>query len=173
MSATVREGSALRLVIHDTAEVELVPVMARGGGDRVLLAVYRGTVDRPDTRRLDQRLELRVGVPATLRGEPRIGVVVDGVRRVSAAPSPASFTSARGLRAPFSTQPQNCCVCCGELCACACGVGMSCGSCCMPGCCPVEPTATDHGPPEILTGASRVASAFRRACAPTLQTASR
>lgn len=86
MSATVREGSALRLVLHDTAEVELVPVVARGGGDRVLMAVYRGTVDKPETRRLHQRVELTVGVPARLRGEPRIGVVVDALRETPAIP---------------------------------------------------------------------------------------
>jgi hypothetical protein len=145
LSTTIREGGSFTLTVRQRTEYELVPVLRGEGGDRVTLAVYRAAVGEPASRTLAERVEIRVGVPATLRVEPSWQLVLDRVRTApapgrTAAASPVAFSPAAALRRVIDGNDQ-CCVCCGNLCACACGVGMSCGSCCMPGCCKIEPTS--------------------------------
>jgi hypothetical protein len=145
LSTTIREGGSFRLTVQQRIEYELVPVFRGEGRDRVTLAVYRAEVGAPESRTLAERVEIQVGVPATLRVEPSWQLVLDRVRTApasgrTAAASPVAFLPGAALRRVVTGNDQ-CCVCCGNLCACACGVGMSCGSCCMPGCCQIEPTS--------------------------------
>lgn len=145
MEASIREGQPLKLTIRGTDEFEMVPVMDGPDGRRITLAVYRAVANQPSTRRLVERVALTLGTPATLRSHSGIRVVVDRIRR-GPAPTPArqaSFTPSRGL-ATSLFQDENCCVCCGGACACACGVKMSCGSCCMSGCCGGPGEAVGH-----------------------------
>jgi hypothetical protein len=143
MSATVREGGAFNLTLRRTDEYRLVPVANRGG---VTMAVYRGTAGQPSTIRIVERVQLAVGRPVTLRTNPAFTLVVDQIRSAPpqaqgiAQPRAISFTLAASWRRV--AQDGNCCVCCGDACACACGVKVACGSCCMPGCCGIiQPTA--------------------------------
>lgn len=167
MSAVIREGSFLRLTLRETEEYHFSPVLQQGRGGKVLLAVSVGTTGRPETRRIVERLELSPGVPIALRTAPALRIVVDAVRRADveqsaggapgAAPAPFRFAS--------SSQDGSCCVCCEGACACACGVKMSCGHCCSPGCCdPMFPTSNDRTP--IVTGSARFAAFNRGTCAP-------
>jgi hypothetical protein len=135
MQATVREGQPLKLTLAGTDQFELVPLMETRDERRVTLAVYKATVNQPATRRLAERMALTVGTPSTMRSHAGIRIVVDRVRRapVAAVARPAVFTP--GRRVATLLNPESCCVCCGGVCACACGVQYTCGSCCMPGCC--------------------------------------
>jgi hypothetical protein len=135
MQATLREGQPLKLTLQGTDEFELIPVVDGRDERRVTLAVYRATANQPGTRRLAERMALTVGTPSTLRSHTGIQVVVDRIRRAPTptAVRPAAF--APGRRLTTLVNPESCCVCCGQSCACACGVVMSCGSCCMAGCC--------------------------------------
>jgi len=147
LSAVIREGGSFNLVLHDRDEYDFVPVVLNSRGRKVTFAVYRGIKDQPSTRALVERIELAVRTPARLRTNAEISLVVDGIRTVPAQPSapPArrriSFRPADVMALQQSDQ---CCVCCGS--ACACGVKMWCGNCCMPGCCdaapPIAPVAS-------------------------------
>jgi hypothetical protein len=147
LSAAIREGGSFKLVLHDRDQYEIVPVVLDAAKRRVTIAVYRGLKDQPSTRGLVERVELTVGTPARLRSNREISLVVDGIRaapRPAEAPRrPVSFRISDVVRA--AVQGDQCCVCCGGVCACACGVKMSCGSCCMPGCCdsgPLKPSTS-------------------------------
>lgn len=168
MSGRVPEGKTFRLVLGGTDEFQLVPVMAPGQARRVILAVYRSVVDQPETRRMVERRELTIGVPVTLRSHSGIQVVVDGVRaRTAATASQTSGlpASAPARRALFASAEDQCCVCCGGACACACGVVMECGNCCVNECCGmIEPTSTEPAAPEILLQSRRFASLTRGTC---------
>lgn len=149
MTVSIREGGDFRLTVAQRDEYRFVPI-APAGRRTITMAVYHGTAGQPTSSRIVERLELSIGVPATLRTSPNISLVVDRVRsvpRVAQAPSPGpiSFTAAASWR---RTQgPDQCCVCCGVNCACACGVQMSCGSCCMGECCGrIKPTSGPGAP---------------------------
>lgn len=138
LSAVIREGGSFNLVLHDRDEYEFVPVVLNAARRKVTFAVYKGLKGQPSTRALVERIELAVGTPARLRTNGEISLVVDGIRTVSAQPAaptrrPVSFRPSDVVR--VTMQDDRCCVCCGNACACACGVKMSCGSCCMGGCC--------------------------------------
>jgi hypothetical protein len=139
LTSTVREGGSLRLVLAHTDEYVMMPRAADRAGTKVLLTVYRGTAEQPATRRVVETVELRKGTAVRLRSNAAIQVVVDAVRhspptaQAAATTRPVSFRPAALLRAAF--QNDQCCVACGPDVACACGVRMWCGSCCMPGCC--------------------------------------
>jgi hypothetical protein len=143
LSAAIREGGSFKLVLHDRDQYEFVPVVLDAAKRKVTFAVYRGLKDQPSTRSMVERVEMTVGTPGRLRSNREISLVVDGIR---AAPQPAqaprrpvSFRISDVIRA--AVQSDQCCVCCGGACACACGVKMSCGSCCMAGCCDTGPIA--------------------------------
>ena len=142
LSATIREGGSFRVTLRETDEYVFVPVFPPGS-PTVTMAVYRGVANRPGTRHLVERLELTVGRAARLRTNGRVQVLVTGIRPGPAVASlelppvkPASYRFVDAVRTALQPADQDqCCVCCGSACACACGVKMSCGSCCMPGCC--------------------------------------
>jgi len=143
LSAAIREGGSFKLVLHDRDQYEFVPVVLDAAKRKVTFAVYRGLKDQPSTRSMVERVEMTIGTPGRLRSNREISLVVDGIR---AAPPPAeaprrpvSFRISDVIRA--AVQNDQCCVCCGGACACACGVRMSCGSCCMAGCCDTGPIA--------------------------------
>ena len=139
MSASIREGGAFNLTFESPrVEYEFVPVMQGRNNEAVSMAIYRKSAGQGSTREIVERVNLVAGVPATLRTDPKITMVLDRVR--SAAPqTQASFRPA-AFSIPSTTswrrvlQDGQCCVCCAGACACACGVRMSCGSCAMPGC---------------------------------------
>lgn len=166
MTATVREGGTFRLTLHEVDEYRLVPVA--GGNERtVTLAVYRGTAGQPSTSRIVEHIQVAVGRSATLRTNPAFTLVVDGIRsappRQAAAPQSISFAVSASWRR--AVQSDNCCVCCGGACACACGVVMSCGSCCMPGCCSInETSAPGRGGDESRRAAALAAFLGGSAC---------
>lgn len=144
MEASVHEGQPLKLTLDGTDEFELIPVMADAGRE-VTVAVYRAKANEPVTRRLVERLALTVGTPAGLRSHTGIRVNVERIRRAS-APAPArqvAFVPARGL-ARSLLQDNYCCVCCGGICACGCGVVMDCGSCCTGPCCLTQATQASY-----------------------------
>lgn len=167
MSGRVPEGRTFRLVLGETDQFELMPVMAPGNGQRVILAVYRGVVDQPETRRLVERRDVAVGVPVTLRSHSGIRVVVDAIRTRGTATRASHVPSAPPVRPAglLVTTTDQCCVCCGRACACACGVQMECGHCCVGECCDViEPTSNEPMLPEILTQSRRFAVFSRGTC---------
>lgn len=146
MSATIRDGGMFRLTLHGTDEYRLVPVVAAPDGRTVTMAVYRGTAGQPSTSRIVERVELAVGRPATLRTNAEFTLVVDRIRssppqRQASMPVPQTISFAASASWRRAVQSDQCCVCCGGACACACGVSMSCGSCCMAGCCKVQVTS--------------------------------
>lgn len=167
LSAAIREGGSFKLTLRDTDEYELVPVVIDPARRKVSFAVYHATVGQPATRRMVERIELVVGASGRFRTDSRLSMVVDRIRTVSrpepaAAPArPISFRPDDVVRAAFG-DPDQCCVCCGEACACACGVRMGCGSCCMsPDCCTViKPVGA--GPADAL---ARFAAFFGTGCA--------
>lgn len=165
MSAVIREGSFLKLTLHETDEYHLSPVLQQGGSGRVLLAVSRGTVGQPQSRRIVERLELSPGTPASLRTAPTLRIVVDAIRRADPRQTAAGVSGRRSGAFQFASAAQDgsCCVCCEGACACACGVQMSCGHCCTTGCCdPMFPTSNDRTP--ILTGPARFAGLTGNGC---------
>ena len=182
MSASIREGGAFNLTIQSTrVEYEFVPVM-QGRNDRVVtMAIYRMTAGQRSTREIVERVSLVPGVPATLRTDPEITMVLDRVRnadgQTQASFQPAAFALPSTASWRRVLQDGQCCVCCAGACACACGVRMSCGSCAMPGC---EINETS-GPGRQEDGSARLAavlgvSACARpfpAAAPARQIASR
>lgn len=154
MSASIREGGRFNLTMDAArVEFEFVPVVQGRNGQAVTMAVYRMTPGDRSTRQMVERVNLQPGVPATLRTDPEITMVVDRVR--SAAIQSQAFFSPAAFSTPSSTSwrrvlnNDQCCVCCAGWCACACGVKMSCGSCAMPGC-SIEP-ASNPGSPEDET----------------------
>lgn len=162
LSAAIREGGTFNLVLHDRDEYEFAPVVLDARGRKVTFAVYKGVKGQPSTRALAERIELAVGTPARLRTNGQISLVVDGIRSVPAQPAaptrrPVSFRPTDVMRAALQ-DPDQCCVCCGAACACACGVKMSCGSCCMPGCCDQAPPIA----PVTSADATRQYAAFYR-----------
>lgn len=164
LSAAIREGGKFNLVVHDRDEYDFVPVVLDARGRKVTFAIYKGLKGQPSTRALVERIELAVGTPARLRTNGEISLVVDGIRTVAARPAaptrrPISFRPSDVMRAALQ-DPDQCCVCCGGLCACACGVKMSCGSCCMPGCCDVSPIA----PVTSADGTRQYAAFFGTGC---------
>lgn len=165
MSAVIREGSFLRLTLHETDEYHLSPVLQQGRSGRVLLAVSLGTAGQPQSRRIVERLELSPGVPASLRSAPTLRIVVDAIRRADPRQSAADQSARRSGAFQFASAAQDgsCCVCCEGACACACGVRMSCGHCCTAGCCdPMFPTGNDRTP--ILTASARFAALTGNSC---------
>jgi hypothetical protein len=165
MSAVIREGSFLRLTLRETDEYHISPVLQQGRADRVLVAVSLAPAGQREGRRIVERLELSPGVPRTLRTAPTLRIVIDAIRR--ADPRQTAAGSAAGQPGTFrfaaAVQDGSCCVCCENACACACGVRMSCGHCCMSGCCdPMFPTGNDRT--NILTGPARFAALTRGGC---------
>lgn len=147
MSATIRDGGMFQLTLNETDEYRLVPVVT-ANRSTVTMAVYRGTAGQPSTSRVVERVELATGRPATLRTNPRLTLVIDRIRsappaRQASFPRTISFGASASWRRAL--QSDNCCVCCGDVCACACGVKMGCGSCCMPGCCTINETSNPDG----------------------------
>jgi hypothetical protein len=147
LSAAIREGGSFKLVLHDRDQYEFVPVVLDAAKRKVTFAIYRGLKDQPATRGIVERVELTVGTPTRLRTNREISLVVDGIRSAprpaDAPPRPVSFRFPDVVRA--AVQGDQCCICCGGACACACGVKMYCGSCCMAGCCdtgPIRPNAS-------------------------------
>ncbi len=163
MSASVLEGGTFRLTVHETTEYEITPVLAQGGSGRVTIAVHRSEVGDPATRRLAERMEMEIGTAGALRTVHGWHLVVDRIRNAAvqqAAPARTiSFSPGESLRRAM--QDDSCCVCCGGVCACGCGVKMSCGSCCMPSCCasmPAEPASNPGGPDDERRRAVRMAA---------------
>lgn len=155
LSAVIREGGSLRVIMYDRDEYELVPVVLDPAARKVAFAVYLGTKDQPDTRRMVERLGTRVGEVSRLRTNSQFSLVVDRIRTAPARTQPAapirrtSFRSADVWREVLQ-DPDQCCVCCGSSCACACGVIVSCGRCCMDECCdqmppPIRPSTSAEG----------------------------
>lgn len=110
--ATVREGEPLRLTLNGTEQYEVSPVLPGGTGEEVLVAISRGTSVDGGATQILERLRIRPGAPATMRGHPRISVALDRIRygtqgAVRAQPRPISFTLSRAYN------PEICCVCCG------------------------------------------------------------
>jgi hypothetical protein len=138
LSASIREGGTFNLTFQRTKdEYEFVPIMQRGDARTVTMTVYRTTAGEPSTRQIVERVNLSAGVPATLRSNPEITLVLDRIR--NAAPQtqafrPATYSLTAAASWRRAAQEGQCCVCCGGVCACACAVRMSCGSCAMPGC---------------------------------------
>lgn len=162
MSATIRDGGMFRLTLRETDEYRLVPVATGTSGRAVTMAVYRGTAGQPSTSRIVERVDLAVGRPATLRTNPGLTLVLDRIRsapaqRQTSVPRSISFTASASWRRAL--QSDQCCVCCGGACACACGVRMDCGSCCMTGCCTINETSNPGGGGEDARRAAFV-SAF-------------
>jgi hypothetical protein len=146
MSASIREGGTFNLTIQSTrVEYEFVPVMQGRDGRAVTMAIYRMAAGDRSTRQIVERVNLVRGVPAMLRTDPQITMVLDRVRN-AARETQASFRPA-AVAVPSTAswrrvlQDGSCCVCCGDACACACAVKMSCGSCAMPGCVIIETSA--------------------------------
>lgn len=143
MSASIREGGSLNLRLLSTNEEFDLVAVAQGRDTRgATIAVYRVTPGPPPTRRIVERVSLTPGVPAALRNGG-ITVVLDRVRTVTTA-SRTSLHAAPPLPSRWASLQENCCVCCGGVCACACAVKMSCGSCAMPGC-QITETSTPSG----------------------------
>lgn len=163
MSAMIQEGSSLKLTLRQTDEYNLSPVLRDAAAGRVLVAVSRGAAGQPRTQRIVERLELTAGVPVSLRSAPTVRIVLDRIRRATPGQDAASpRPSSTGAFRLASAQSGSCCVCCGDACACACGVSMSCGHCCSRGCCDPIQTGNDRTP--ILTGPARFASFTRGTC---------
>jgi hypothetical protein len=145
-SAAVREGDPLRLTVRQTDEYRLVPVLQAGSRNAVTVAVYRGVAGQQGSGRLVERVNARLGSPASLRVNPSIRFVLDGVRMGS---GPVAVALPAAVRAPgqglASFQDENCCVCRGGACACACGVKASCGQCCMGECCKIINETSNAG----------------------------
>lgn len=163
MSATIREGSSLRLMRPGGEEYHFSPVLRNAAGGTVLMAVARGGAGQP--QQIVERLRLSIGVPVTLRSAPTLRIVLDEIRRAS--PDRVSmrgdFTSAN-MSAGQLTQDTGCCLCCDGWCACACSVVMWCGACGGSGACqdPVKPTRNDRT--TILTAPARFAALTGNTC---------
>jgi hypothetical protein len=183
MSASIREGGTLNLSFPSArVEYEFVPVMQGRNSRAVTMAIYRMTPGQRSTRQVVERVNLAVGVPATLRTDPEITMVLDRIRNATPV-TQASFRPA-SVGVPSTTswrrvlQDGQCCVCCGDRgCACACAVKMSCGSCAMPGCVIIETSAPRGQADEsarmaAVLGVSPCARPFP-AAAPVQQIASR
>jgi hypothetical protein len=151
MSASIREGGAFNLTYEaGRVEFEFVPVMQARNGTTVTMAIYRMTPGDRSTMQLVERLNLEPGIPATLRTDPEITMVVDRVRS-AAIHAPASFSPAAEA-APSSTSwrmalhnDDKCCICCSGWCACGCQVTMWCAKCGVVTC-DVEPVSNPGSP---------------------------
>lgn len=175
MSASIREGGTFNLTFQNAqVEYEFVPVMQGRSTESVTMAIYRMPAGQRSTRQMVERVNLSAGVPATLRTDPKITMVLDRIR--SAAPQtqasfqPAAFAMPSATSWRRALQDGQCCVCCAGACACACGVRMSCGSCAMPGCeikMTSNPEQQDDGSARIATvlGVSACARPFPAASA--------
>lgn len=140
-TASIREGEPLRLTLYENEQYEVSTVLVGGSGEEVLVAISRGSSLNGGRTEIVERLSLRPGVMASMRAHPKVRMVLD---RIWYAAAPAARTQPRPISFALPVRASgsdSCCVCCGEACACACGVSMSCGSCCMEDCCGmVEPT---------------------------------
>jgi hypothetical protein len=144
-STAVREGDPLRLTVRQTDEYRLVPVLQAGSPNSITVAVYRGVAGQEGSERLVERVNARMGTPASLRVNSSIQLVLDAVRMASgrvAVALPAAFTAPGSGLAAFQ---ESCCVCCAGACACACGVKASCGQCCMGECCKIINETSNSG----------------------------
>lgn len=179
MEGSIREGSSLRLLFRSTnAEYLFMPRLVRG--NRVAITVYRATPQQPGTRRMVQTVEVPVGQVRALRTEPVVNIVVDQVR-ITARPTqvsmarPISFAATDAIRA--AVQSDQCCVSCGSELACACGVKMWCGSCCMPSCCKISQTGNEmprlSAPGTFFAGGGNCGDPVSPAPAPVSAIASR
>ncbi|WP_420128321.1 hypothetical protein [Longimicrobium sp.] len=183
MSATIREGGTFKLTFQGTRdEYELIPIMRSGDARAVTMTVYRTTAGETSTRQVVERVSLSTGVPATLRSNSQITLVVDRIRNAArptqAAVQPATYSLTAAASWRRAVQDDRCCVCCSGVCACACAVKMSCGSCSTPGC-QIQETSTpgrqDDGSARMAAflGVSACARPFPESVAPARQIASR
>lgn len=113
MSASIREGSFLRLTIPNDGEYHFSPVLQAGRSTRVLVAVSRGAAGQPRTQRVVERLELSPGVPMALRTAPTLKIVLDEIRRANQTRADGSGPAGAGAPFRFASAVQDgqCCLC--------------------------------------------------------------
>lgn len=161
MSAVIPEGQALTLTLDGDSEYRFSAVLAPRGGERVLMAVSRGTPGQPETQQTIERLELTTGRPVSLRSVPSVRIVLDAIR----VRGGSSYRQRTGFtRFVAIVREPKCCLCCDGVCLCACEVYLWCASCGANNCYPPDIQQTSSDRTTILTGPVRFAGFTRATC---------
>lgn len=163
VGGAVMEGDRFQLTIQGSGTFALSMVQLDAARKLFTVTVFRGGGEGDTTTfRALETVQATANVPAPLRSLPYTSVVIEGTRgpAANAAARPvfnlAAYT--RRLTAGFSDR---CCVTCGNVTACGCGVVHSCGSCCTGACCDSMPAPPPGGgmaqyfPDRLLQNAGR------------------
>lgn len=146
LDGSVIEGRRFRLTFRGTGTYEISPVRTSAQNRTFRLTIYKGPEGAAtEALRVVEHVDVREGVPAVIPSMPTVSVVVDGTRQRQASADAQTLYQTAALRSAVSDGFRTrlfgeCCVTCGNITACGCAVGMSCGSCCSDGCCrPTDP----------------------------------
>lgn len=86
LTGTVVEGQGFQISFDGIGSFELVPVVLDEDAGTVRVTVYKGALGAEmSDMRIVETVTAQRGVPIALRSMPSVGLVVDGIRRISPA----------------------------------------------------------------------------------------
>jgi hypothetical protein len=144
----IRTGETARVTVAGKTSFGLTPLVKDGVLALDVAELTKDSVTGAESPRLLKRLQMPAG--KTERFEhPVLKFDVEWVEsravprlQSGTAAAPSGATMEAGSTDPLAvlrSPCRSCCVNCGDLTICSCGVEMSCGSCCCPVCCDAKP----------------------------------
>lgn len=147
LGGSVMEGDRFRLTIQGTGTYALSMVQRDAARKLFTVTVFRGGGEGDTTTyRPVEIVQATANVPAPLRSLRYTSIVIEGARSPEANAAPVSlFNLAAYTRRLTAVFQDRCCVTCGGVTACGCGVWHDCGNCCVGSCCKVQPAPPPEG----------------------------